>query len=46
MLADFGKHLLDDNKLIGDEGEGCAKLFRAGKALNIKNGIIKDKQAL
>ena len=46
VLADLCKNFLNNDKLIWDKGESRAELCRAGKALDVKDGVIEGKQAL
>jgi len=44
MLADFRKHFLHDNKLVGDKGKIHRKFTRTGKPLDIQDGIGETEQ--
>ncbi len=46
VLTDLRENLLDDDELIRNKGEGRAELCRAGKALDVEDGVIEGKQTL
>ena len=44
MLADFCKHLLHNDKLVGYKGEIHRKFTSTGKALDVQDGIGEAEQ--
>src|SRR5699024_10678781 len=46
MLADLCQHLLNDDELIGHKGESGSKFSAVSKALDVQNGVVKDKEIL